>query len=154
MDPEIRTTQKAVDLVIAHWKEKFAHVLPDKPDLIVVPEVCDQPAGMGAKLAKANKYHHVRKNQVLAFFGKVAKENNCYIVYSSQREMSDGTWRNSSILLDRRGEIAAIYNKNHLVIEENTVGIAHIRGRQNVMTAFATAVGIAAATVAAIIKRP
>ena len=30
--------QKIVERVIAHWKGRFAQVLPDKPDLIVVPE--------------------------------------------------------------------------------------------------------------------
>jgi len=34
--------------------------------------------------------------------------------------MEDGTWRNSSVMLDRKGNIAGIYNKNHVVIEETT----------------------------------
>jgi len=37
--------QQIVDRMIAHWKGKFARVLPDKPDLIVVPEACDRPSG-------------------------------------------------------------------------------------------------------------
>lgn len=110
--------QKVVERIIAHWRGRFAQVLPDRPDLIVVPEACDRPSGFSLK--KRLEYYRVRKNQVRDFFAKTAKENNCYIVYSAAREMEDGTWRNSSVLLDRKGNIAGIYNKNHVVIEETT----------------------------------
>jgi predicted amidohydrolase len=110
--------QKVVDKIIAHWQKKFAQVLPDKPDLIVVPEACDRPAGFS--LDKRLQYYRVRKNQVRDYFAAVAKQNNCYIVYSAARQTDDGFWRNSSVMLDRKGNIAGIYNKNHLVIEENT----------------------------------
>ena len=110
--------QKVVDRMIAHWRGRFAQVLPDKPDLIVVPEACDRPSGFSLK--KRLEYYRVRKNQIRDFFAKTAKENNCYIVYSAAREMEDDTWRNSSVLLDRKGNIAGIYNKNHVVIEETT----------------------------------
>jgi len=117
IDPKTRP-QKVVDKIIAHWRKKFAQVLPDKPDLIVVPEACDRPAGFS--LDKRLKYYRVRKNHVRDYFASVAKENNCYIVYSAARQTEDGSWRNSSIMLDRKGRIAGIYNKNHLVIKENT----------------------------------
>ena len=110
--------QKVVERMIAHWRGRFAQVLPDKPDLIVVPEACDRPSGFSLK--KRLQYYRVRKNQVRDFFAKTAKENNCHIVYSAAREMEDGTWRNSSVMLDRKGKVAGIYNKNHVVIEETT----------------------------------
>ncbi len=110
--------QKIVNKMIAHWKSRFAQVLPDKPDLIVVPEACDRPAGFSLK--KRLEYYRVRKDQIQNFFAKVAKGNHCYIVYSAAREMADGTWRNSSVMLDRKGKVAGIYNKNHVVIEETT----------------------------------
>jgi len=110
--------QKAVDRMIAHWKGRFAQVLPDRPDLIVVPEACDRPSGFSGE--KRLEYYRVRKDQIQKFFARVARENNCYIVYSAAREMKDGTWRNSSVMLDRNGEVAGIYNKNHVVIEETT----------------------------------
>jgi predicted amidohydrolase len=110
--------QKVVESMIAHWRGRFAQVLPDRPDLIVVPEACDRPSGFSLK--KRLQYYRVRKNQVRDFFARTAKENNCYILYSAAREMEDGTWRNSSVLLDRKGNIAGIYNKNHVVIEETT----------------------------------
>lgn len=110
--------QKIVERVIAHWKGRFAQVLPDKPDLIVVPEACDRPGGLS--LEKRLAYYRVRKDQVRDYFAQVAKENHCYMVYSAAREMEDGTWRNSSVLIGRDGQIVGTYNKNHVVIEETT----------------------------------
>jgi hypothetical protein len=110
--------QEVVAKMITHWRARFAQVLPDKPDLIVVPEACDRPAGFS--LDKRLEYYRVRTDQIQQFFAQTARENKCYIVYSAAREMEDGTWRNSSILIDRAGTVAGIYNKNHVVIEETT----------------------------------
>jgi len=115
--------QKVVDRMIAHWQRKFGQVLPDKPDLIVVPEACDRPSGFSSD--KLREYYRVRKDQIQNFFSKVAKDNNCYMVYSSKREMPDGTWRNSSVLIDRKGKVAGIYNKNHPTIGEMEGGILY-----------------------------
>ncbi|MEA1996779.1 MAG: carbon-nitrogen hydrolase family protein [Gemmatimonadota bacterium] len=111
--------QIIVEKAIEHWRSEFSQVLADRPDLIVVPEACDRPSNYPGD--KRLEYYRVRKNQVRDFFAGVAKENRCYIVYSAAREMEDGTWRNSSMLIDRKGEIVGVYNKNHLVIEETTV---------------------------------
>jgi hypothetical protein len=108
--------QKIVEQVIAHWKREFAQVLPDRPDLIVVPEVCDRVGGLSRE--KCIEYYRVRKDQVRDYFAKVAAENRCYVVYSAAREMEDGTWRNSSVLIDRQGKIVGVYNKNHVTIGE------------------------------------
>ena len=108
--------QRVVELVIAHWRGLFARVLPDRPDLIVVPEACDRPRGLSAE--KMKEYFLVRKNQVRDFFARVARENSCYIVYSAKRAMDDGTWRNSSVMIDRKGNVAGIYSKNHPTIGE------------------------------------
>jgi hypothetical protein len=108
--------QKVVDKMIAHWKSQFAQVLPDRPDLIVVPEACDRPSGLSDE--KLIEYYKVRKDQVQQFFAETARENNCYMVYSAYRIMPDGSKRNSSILIDRKGNIVGIYNKNHSTIGE------------------------------------
>ena len=112
--------QRIVERMIAHWKGRFAQVLPDRPDLIVVPEACDRPSGLSMENRLA--YYRMRKDQVRNYFAQVAKENHCYIVYSAARELDDGTWRNSSVLIGRDGQIVGIYNKNHVVIEETTQG--------------------------------
>ncbi len=53
--------QKIVGQMIAFWRQEFAQVLPDRPDLIVVPEACDRPAGLPRD--KLQEYYRVRKNQ-------------------------------------------------------------------------------------------
>ena len=113
--------QRVVETMIAHWRRQFAQILPDRPDLIVVPEACDRPGGFSED--KLQEYYRVRKDQVQKFFARVARENNCYVVYSAHREMPDGTRRNSSVLIDRKGNIAGIYDKNHPTIGEMEKGI-------------------------------
>lgn len=108
--------QKVVEKMISHWKRQFEQVLPDRPDLIVVPEACDRPGGLGAE--KLLEYYKIRKDQVQQFFARTARENKCYIVYSAYRIMPDDTMRNSSVLIDRDGNTAGIYNKNHPTIGE------------------------------------
>lgn len=110
--------QAVVGQVIAHWRREFSQVLPDRPDLIVVPEACDRVGGLSRE--RLLEYYRVRKDQVRDFFAEVAAENRCYIVYSAARQVEDGTWRNSSTLIDRQGQVVGVYNKNHVVIEETT----------------------------------
>lgn len=109
-----------VDNMIGFWKQKFEHVLPDKPDLIVVPEACDRPENM--PIDKRIAYYRTRGDAIRDYFSQTAAENNCFVVYSAARELPDGTWRNCSELMDRRGETVGRYNKNHVVIEETTQG--------------------------------
>ena len=106
--------------MIEFWRAKTAKVLPDRPDLIVLPEMCDRPAGWPCE--ERRKYFEARGNRVRDFFAGMAGENACYIAYSSARQAGDGTWRNSTALLDRTGGVTGIYNKNHLTIQENEEG--------------------------------
>ena len=110
------TPEQILQRVKKHWQSRFAQVLPDRPDLIVVPENCDRPDGVRGERAFA--YYAVRGNQVRDYFSQVAKENRCYITYPAIRQLDDGTMRNSIVLLDRKGEVAGIYNKNHPTIGE------------------------------------
>ena len=67
--------QKVVDRMIKYWQNKFAQVLSDRPDLIVVPEACDRPANFS--FDKQREYYRWRRNQIRNFFASVAKENYC-----------------------------------------------------------------------------
>jgi hypothetical protein len=108
--------QEIVNHVISFWEKELKQVLPDKPDLIVLPEFCDL-SGEG------DDYLNVRKDQVLDFFSRTARENRCYIAFGTKREEKPGLWRNSCIILDRIGKIAGIYNKNFPTIQEMESGI-------------------------------
>jgi predicted amidohydrolase len=115
-----RTGQAAVDRMIAFWEGKLDQVLPERPDLIVLPEACDRyPAhSMAERLA----YYRTRGTQVRDFFANVARQQRCHIAYSAAREMPDGTWRNSTQVIGRDGQVLGIYNKNHVVVTETTEG--------------------------------
>ncbi len=108
--------QKMVDGMIEFWKRELAQVLPDQPDLIVLPEACDRPRGLETK--QQFEYFDVRKNQVQDYFISVAKANNCYIAFGTKHKINDGSWRNSCIIIDRNGKINGIYNKNFPTIGE------------------------------------
>ena len=108
--------QELVNHVIAFWEKELNQVLPDKPDLIVLPEFCDL-SGEGTD------YLRIRKNQVLEFFSSVAKKNRCYIAFGMKREDKDGLWRNSLVLIGRKGETSGIYDKNFPTIQEMEGGI-------------------------------
>ncbi len=109
---------EAVARMIAHWEGRFAQVLPDEPDLIVVPECCDRYPEHS--MAERQAYYRERGEQVGEYFASIAKDNSCYVAYPAVREMEDGSWRNSVELFDRDGESMGHYNKNHIVITETT----------------------------------
>jgi len=109
--------QAIVDRMIQHWRGRLEQVLPDRPDLILVPEACDRPLNWPADRAK-EYYYAVRKDQMLDFFSEAARQNGCYVAYSAKRQVEDGTWRNSTRIIDRSGQVVGTYNKNHVVIGE------------------------------------
>jgi hypothetical protein len=113
---ESENKQEIVDHVINFWDKELKQVLYDKPDLIVLPELCDLSL-------TGEDYLKVRKSQVLDFFTSVAKSNKCYIAFGMQREDKDGFWRNSCVVIGRNGEIAGIYDKNFPTIGEMEIGI-------------------------------
>jgi predicted amidohydrolase len=122
--PRVDADTPPADLVrrmIAFWKGRFAQVLPDCPDLIVVPEACDRPQGLTHE--QLLSYYKFRGNTIRDFFAQVAKEHHCYMVYSAARQVDDGTWRNSSTLINRQGKVVGTYNKNHPTIGEIEQGI-------------------------------
>ncbi len=113
--------QTMVERVIEFWGNELKQVLPDRPDLIALPEACDRPGGLSTK--EQLEYYQARKKQVWDFFSSVAKENQCYLVFGTKWQEENGTWRNSDVLLDRQGNVAGIYNKNFPTVGEIESGI-------------------------------
>jgi predicted amidohydrolase len=111
--------QEIINQMKEYWRKEIAQVIPDKPDIIVLPELCDNPKDFTPE--KLLDYHLVRKDQMQRFFAEIAKNNHCYLVYPAARQLKDKTWRNSCIILDRQGNIAGIYDKNYVVIDETTI---------------------------------
>lgn len=113
--------EKLVEDMIQFWKDQIDMVLPDKPDLIILPEICDRYWGMPGEIAVP--FRKAMGTRMLDKLRNIACGNNCYIVYSSSVEMPDGTWRNAAVMIDRGGEVIGQYNKNHTVVTEIDEGI-------------------------------
>lgn len=116
--------QETVVVMLAHWEAELAQVLPDRPDLIVLPETCDTPsdeaAPQGFPTRDLNAYFDARGDRLLDYFAGVARDHRCYITYPAMRRTDDGGWVNRTTLLDRQGNVAGVYDKNYLFIGENT----------------------------------
>ncbi len=112
-----------VDTMIGFWDSYLEQVLPYRPDLIVLPEACDRPAGMHAHKDLEMKFYRSRGDKILEHFEQVAQTHHTYIIYSSKFAMDDGTFRNASILIDRAGKVAGTYYKNYPTIGEIDKGI-------------------------------
>lgn len=113
--------EQAVDLMIGHWKDQLDQVLPDRPDIIVVPEACDRPFMRGFPHARTFDYYRYRKNRIRDWLAETARSNNCYITYPAHTQAEDGSWRNAMQLLDRQGNVAGDYHKNYIVPKEYDV---------------------------------
>ncbi|TNJ63929.1 carbon-nitrogen hydrolase family protein [Paenibacillus hemerocallicola] len=114
--------QETVELMIRYWERQLEQVLPDNPDIIVLPECCDRPEKSGYPLDRMKEYYRHRGDRIRDYFAGIARRHSCYIAYSAVRELADGSFRNSTQLIDRQGQVAGIYNKNHLVEGERTKG--------------------------------
>jgi len=111
---------KAIEEMIVCLKREIDLVLPEKPDLVVLPEACDRPINLPGSERK--QYYLERDTKILDFYRDIAKNYNCNIAYSSIRNIPDGTFRNSTMMINRKGKIDGIYNKNHIVEGERTQG--------------------------------
>ena len=127
LPPTVATTTDAsdvVDIMSRHLAAQVEQVLPDQPDLIVLPEVCDLPANFDlTSEATLVTYLGARGERVLRVLAQLARDHHCYITYPAARRLPDGTWRNSIQLIDRHGDVAGVYDKHHPTIWENEAGI-------------------------------
>ncbi len=114
------TGATAVDQMIQYWRARLGQVLPDCPDLIVVPECCDRyPAH---SQIEQWEYYRQRGNRVRDAFAELARSHHCYITYPAIREAADGSWRNALEVLGRDGQTVGTYHKNFPVIGETVDG--------------------------------
>ena len=104
--------QSVVDYEIEWLNKHIQPVLIEKPDLIVMPEICDLPMDIvqGESLA----YYEERGDRVLQYMQGIAKENHCYVAHSAWRKAKDGYGRNSVQMIDRYGNLIGCYDKNYL----------------------------------------
>lgn len=110
------------DMVVKKYIDTVLEMVQSqKPDLIVLPEMCDLPEGWS--MEEYVHYVSKRTDAVVEYICQKARELNAWIAYSTVRRLPDGTFRNSCMLLDRTGETAMIYDKMHPTEGELEAGI-------------------------------
>lgn len=122
--PSTGSVTDAVRDITRYLTTQINQVLPDRPDLVILPEVCDLPCNyeLTSKLV-LNDYLDARGDRVLESLKQLASEHHCYITYPALRRVSDGSLRNSVQLIDRLGEVVCVYDKCHPTIWEIESGI-------------------------------
>jgi D-3-phosphoglycerate dehydrogenase len=114
--PRQASSEQCVQHVLDFWQAQLAKVLPDRPDLVLLPEICDMPTAQ--HLAGLDDYLTTRGNRVHDFIADIASKHRCYITYSSLQQREQGGRYNTMMVIDRNGNIAGRYNKRHVVIDE------------------------------------
>ncbi len=107
--------------MVAHWEREISAVLPNRPDLIVLPEMCDRYDETPRELLE--ELHPAIYEKTSRALARLAREHRCYIVHSTKVACDDGCWRNAAVLLDRTGKRVASYYKNYLVVTEIERGL-------------------------------
>ena len=113
---ENKTPEEAVVQVSEMMKKEIGQVLPDKPDIIVLPEVSDLP--LHSLTVDMLEYYKVRGDRILNSLSEIAVQNNCYIAYPSVNYSGDGTFLNAVRMIGRNGKVVGEYHKNHPTICE------------------------------------
>lgn len=103
------------------WAQRFAPVLPERPDLLVMPEMSDRYLGTPPEVLVA--LHPVMYVRMTALLSQFARDNRCYIVHPTAVPGDDGTWYNGARLFDRDGEVISVYRKVFLVDGEREKGL-------------------------------
>lgn len=121
LDMKGHATERTAKLMNEHLEAELNQVFPDHPDLILLPEFCDMTGS--ETIAQYRDFCAARGDQVLEYIASKAKQHQVWITYPALRRTAQRTWRNSIQLINRQGEIAGIYDKNHLTIPELEAGI-------------------------------
>lgn len=100
-------------------KKQIDKVLNDKPDLIVFPE-CANRYQPNTKL-ELKEYYAYLGDSITEFLKPIAVQNNTNIAYSAVHLATlfdEKPFLNSTIYINRKGEICGAYNKNHIMAAE------------------------------------
>ncbi|HLQ82149.1 MAG TPA: carbon-nitrogen hydrolase family protein [Bacillota bacterium] len=111
------TSEAGFGQIIDHWSERISRVLPDQPDLVVLPELFDRPKVSGEPAAQylsgedRDAFARDKGSRVRDALAEIAVANSTYITHPSYRVADDGSVHNSLEFIGRDGTTAAIYDK-------------------------------------------
>ena len=122
--------EKSVEQMIAYWKEAMDREIANRPDLVVLPEICDT----WRWAPKDERYHQwlaLRGSRILNAFRECARQHHCYLIYPTYRPLGNRRYANSSILIDRDGDVIAVYDNVYPTVREMQFGV--VPGRNPVI---------------------
>ena len=119
------SNQEMWEKVKEHVAKQVDQVLPDKPDLIVLTEMCDFPFPKSYSMDFAGPFSDSRGTDNVRFFSRIAKENGCNLSFSTIARGVGGYYTNTTFLLDRGGKIAGRYDKYYVTGGENRCNIKY-----------------------------
>lgn len=97
-----QTCQYFATLLTAVW--------PQQPDIVCLPEIFATAGQHG----RAESFAQTVPGPITDFFAALAREHRCYVICPLLTQL-DGKVFNSAVILDRRGEVAGVYDKAHPV---------------------------------------
>lgn len=100
-----------VDRMIRYWTDEMEIFQNARPDIIVLPEICDASFDVLTSVELRDRWLEKRGNRILDAFRGYAAAHRTYIVYPSYRDRGDGRLSNCSLLIDREGDVVACYDK-------------------------------------------
>lgn len=105
--PEQKIEKRIKDII-----ERMESVYPMEPDIICLPETFQISWVNEMKTLEEIAEDEKVPGPVTSIIAEIAKKHNCYIVCPVVTK-NDGHFYNSSILLNRQGEIDGVYHKIH-----------------------------------------
>src|SRR5699024_7250502 len=90
-----------------YWADRISRVLPDQPDLVVLPELFDRPkvsaypSAQYLSGADRDEFARNKGNRVRDVLAEIAVANNTYITYPSYRVTGGGSVHNSMEFIGR-----------------------------------------------------
>jgi len=102
--------------MVAYWTAAMDREIGNRPDLVVLPEICD--VWLGLSPADKRTWLDLRGTAVFEAFRAYAAKHRCYLAYPTYRHRSDGMFANATILFDRAGDVVGVYDKFHPTVRD------------------------------------
>jgi predicted amidohydrolase len=122
VQPESKRAEDFVVQVSKHISNELEKVLPERPDFILLPEVCDFPLNETSGFSNQD-FFRARGNRIYDMLAEIAAQNNCNIGYSTKYFDSDGKLVNGTRFISRSGKLLGGYEKNFPIINEMKEGV-------------------------------
>jgi len=118
---------RLAEIITTHWLGQIETILPDAPDLIVLPECSTrfQQALGPLPASEVLRLYGSIHERMLAALSEVARANRCYLVYPTILPAVGkcGKYANAALVLDRTGTVCGRYDKQFITRSEQETGV-------------------------------